>query len=83
MYLQHCDCWSIKSSSCPHVSCSLSPFRLSLDTYVREFGMSLLLTLQPLEFSASPPSGLSYPVSLRMLPCWDDHRSLGMCEISS
>lgn len=44
---QHYDCWSIESSS-----------SLSLDTYMREFGMSLLLTRQPLEFSASP-SGLS------------------------
>lgn len=79
---QHCDWWSIESSSCPHASCSLSLFRLSLDTYMREFGMSLLLTWQPLQFSASH-SGLSYPVSLRVLPCWDDHRSPGMCRISS
>lgn len=37
---------------------------------------------KPLEFSASR-SGLSYPFSLRMLPCWDHRRSPGMCEISS
>lgn len=56
---QHCDCWSIESPSCPHASCSLSPFRLSPDTHVRQFGVSLLLPWQPVEFSASH-SGLSY-----------------------
>lgn len=47
-------------------------------THVREFGMRLLLTRQPLEFSTSP-SGLSYhkPCLPEMLPCWDDPGSPG------